>query len=205
MPSPNVFNYPVQRPGFITGVTWLGQPGDEELILNVEYTDGQGLPAQTTLYSTPTPEASLCLPTSKVIADLSEDLLLAHLRMAGMISATVPGSKEYLDAVSTQGGTDARYFQTPIGDVKVTAITPINDTMVKITMQKGSATPRDLIVPISDLAKYTFAPSTQLLIVAGSIHKQFPTYVQDHATNKHLTQAQMDAISAYVLGLSPWI
>lgn len=205
MAIPTIFTYPVQRPNFLTGVTWQGNQGDAALVLNLEYTASDGSAASKSLYTTPSSIASLCLPTSKVIADLDEDLLIAHVRMAGMISGTIPGSKEFSDAVSTSGVADARYFQTPIGDVKITNIISLNDSNVRVTMQKGSAATRDINMEIADLSHYSFAPSTQLIVVAGAIRKQYPTYVHDAATNKYLTQAQMDNIAAYVLTLNLWI
>lgn len=208
MPTPTVFLYPVKRPGFITGVTWNGQPGDPSHSLAIEYVGSNGLPSQTMLYTTPNtnPLATLCLPTSKGVADLIDDLYIAHVRMAGMISGTIPGSMEYDDAIKGTGLLNGRNFQMPIGDVKITDVVSVDERNIKITFQKtsGGAT-HDVTADVDDLAKYAFAASTQLLVVAGAIKKQFPTYVHDHATNKHLTQAQMDNISAFVMTLEPWI
>lgn len=205
MPIPKIYKFPVERPGFIESVQWLGQPGADEVQLQLNYTDETGLPASISLYALNNPNATLCLPTSKVITDLSEDVLNAHVRMAGLISGTVPGSQEYFDAVTVVGEGNARNFQTPIGDVKVTAVETKSDTVVELTMQKGSQTPRSILVPTGDLADYAFAPSTQLLVVAGAIKKQFPTYIQAPASGKFLTQQQMDDIAAFVMTLSPWI
>lgn len=205
MPTPKVYAYPVERPNFLSGVQWIGQQGDAQLNLQLEYTDDQGLPAQTNLYTLPYEEATLCLPNTALITDISEDVLLAHLRMAGMISGTVPGSQEYFDALTINGQGNARNFQTAVGEVKVNSISTLTDELMRVTLQKGSATPRVIDIAIDDLATYTFTPSTQLQIVTGSIKKQFPTYVQDANNNDFLTQPQMDAILACVLTLKLWI
>lgn len=205
MPAHLVLSYPIKRPGFIENVTWVGAPGQDDLTLNLEYKDAQGMAAQTSLYTVNAPNATLCLPASKGIMDLPEDILTAHVRMAGMISGTVPGSVEYDNAIKGPM-LDARNFQMPIGDVRVTSIVPVSPTMHRFTFQKTSGgLTRDLDIDIRDLATYAFAPSTQLLVVAGAIKKQYPTYIQDHANGKDLTQAQMDTIAAYVMGLDPWI
>lgn len=209
MPTPTVFTYPVKRPGFITGVTWNGQPNDASVSLSIEYVNENGLPASTTLYTTGNPNQpvpTLCLPSGKTVNDMIDDLLIAHVRMAGMISGTIPGSQEYEDAITGTGLLNGRNFQTPIGDVKITQVQSVNERTIRLTFQKTSGgITRDVDADVQDLSKYAFAASTQLLVVAGAIKKQFPTYIHDAATNKHLTQAQMDTISAYVLDLEPWI
>ena len=195
----------MERPGFITSAVWHGQPGADELQLEIIYNDESGLPAAINLYALNNPNSTLCLPTAKLISDLSEDVLVAHVRMAGLISGTIPGSQEYFDAVTVTGEGNARNFQTPIGDVKVIGVAILSDVQAKVTMQKGSQTPREILLPTDDLHEYAFAPSTQLLIIAGAIKKQFPTYIQDPDTGKFLTQQQMDDIVAYVMTLAPWV
>jgi hypothetical protein len=206
MTTPVVFLYPVKRPGFITGVTWNGQPTDAQISLSIEYIDAQGLASQSVLYTTPNSIATLCLPSSKGIVDVDDDTLIAHQRMAGMISGTIPGSSEYDDAITGSSVLNARNFQTPIGDAKITDVTPLDERNIQVTWQKssGGAT-KVVIADIQDLAKYAFAPSTQLRVIAGAIKKQYPTYIHDAATNKHLTQTQMDTIAAYVMGLDVWL
>lgn len=205
MPTHLVLAYPIKRPGFIEAANWVGSPGQDDLTLQLEYKDAQGVPSTTSLYTVNAPNATLCLPSSKSIADLPEDIFTSHIRMAGMISGTVPGSVEFDNAIKGPM-LDARNFQMPVGDVKVTAIAPVSPTILRFTFQKtsGGAT-RDIDMDVRDLASYAFAPSTQLLVVAGAIKKQYPTYIQDHANGKDLTQTQMDTIAAYVLGLDPWI
>lgn len=206
MPTHLVLPYPIKRPGFIEAADWIGAPGQDDLTLRLEYKDAQGVAAQTDLYTVNAVNATLCLPAAKTVADLPEDIFTAHIRMAGMISGTIPGSMEYDAAIKSDGAGNARNFQMPIGDVKVTAIAAIDPLTLRFTFQKtsGGAT-RDIDMDVRDLASYAFAPSTQLLIVAGAIKKQYPTYIQDHANGKDLTQTQMDTIAAYVLGLDPWI
>lgn len=207
MPTPMVLEYPIKRPGFITNAYWLGLPTDPEISLVLEYVDAQGNANQTVLYTTPVAIASLCLPhTLKTVADLSDDVYIAHVRMAGMVSGAIPGSEEYNNAIKGDGLLGARYFQTPIGDVKVTDIQMIYPSNVQMTFQKTGGGPTHVVVTdVADLSTYSFTPSTQLITVAGAIKKQYPTYIHDAATGKFLTQTQMDTIAAYVMGIEPWI
>lgn len=208
MTTPTNLGYPAKRPGFITGVTWNGQPQDAQLSLSIEYVGENGNPSQTVLFTTPKtdPVPTLCLPSGKTITDMIDDVMIAHIRMAGMISGTIPGSQEYTDAITGTGLLNGRNFQTPIGDVKVTAVQSVDERTIRLTCQKTSGgITRDVDADINDLAKYAFAPSTQLLVIAGAIKKQYPNYIHDAATNKHLTQQQMDTIEAFVMGLEPWI
>lgn len=206
MPTHLVLDYPIRRPGFIENANWVGAPGQDDLTLRLEYHDAQGQAGQCELYTVNAANAILCLPSNKTIEDLPEDIFSAHVRMAGMVSGTIPGSEEYNTAIKGSGDLGARNFQMPIGDVKVTAIQYLSAAMARFTFQKssGGAT-RDIDLDVRDLATYAFAPSTQLLVIAGAIKKQYPTYIQDHANGKDLTQTQMDTIAAYVLGLDPWI
>ena len=206
MPTHLVLGYPIRRPAFTENANWVGEPGQDDLTLRLEYRDAQGQAGQTELYTVTAENATLCLPNSKDIHSLPEDVFSAHVRMAGMVSGTIPGSSEYDAAIKADGAGNARNFQMPIGDVRVTTIQYLTAAMVRFTFQKTSGGPtRDIDLDVRDLATYAFAPSTQLLVVAGAIKKQYPTYIQDHANGKDLTQTQMDTIAAYVLGLDPWI
>lgn len=206
MPTHLVLGYPIKRPGFIESADWVGTPGQDDLTLQLTYTDAQGVGLTVSMYTVNAPNATLCLPSSKTVADLPEDIFTAHIRMAGMISGAIPGSMEFETAIKSDGAGNARNFQMPIGDVKVTAVASIDPLNLRFTFQKasGGAT-RDIDMDVRDIASYAFAPSTQLLVVAGAIKKQYPTYIQDHANGKDLSQTQMDTVAAYVLGLDPWI
>lgn len=205
MATPRIFDFPVKRPGFITGGFWNGQPGADELSLQLSYFNEQGFPSNVAFHTKNGVPATLCLPTAAVIADLSQDLLVSHIRMAGMVSGQIPGSKEYADAITVTGEGNARNYQTPIGDVKVNSVNVVTEDTVELVLQKGSQATRTIVVGIDELAQYSFAPSTQLNVIPGSVKKQFPTYVQDPAASKFLTQAQMDDILAYVLSLELWV
>ena len=205
MPIPAMYPYPVRRPGFVPAATWQGQPGADELQLEGTYTNDVGLPASLVFHTKNATDANLCLPTAALVTDLSADLLIAHVRMSGMISGTVPGSKEYQDAIQGTGVLNEKWFQTPAGDVKVVGIIPLSDTQTKLQFQKGTGAIRDVIAGNDELASYSWAPSTQLLVIAGAVRKQFPTYIQDPDTGKFLTQAQMDDIAAFILTLQPWV
>lgn len=125
--------------------------------------------------------------------------------MAGMVAGAIPGSNEYADVLVDSGALDAKNYQMPIGDVKCTNIVVVNDIFIDATFQKGSGALRTVRMGIVDLATYSFAPSTQLAVIAGSVKKQFPTYYQDSTQSKFLTQTQMDDIRAYVLSQAPWV
>lgn len=204
---PPIFAYPIKRPGFITDCHFIGTPDDDEISLSISYINQEGMEVSIALYSTPAPGlATLCLPSTATLADLPEDVFTAHLRMAGMISGQIPGSTEYESAIKGTSSSNARDFQFPIGNVKVTDIVSgPGPRDLQVTFQKGSGTPRVITCDVADLATYVFAPSTQLLTVAGAIKKEFPTYIHDAASGKRLTQAQMDEITAYVMSLEPWI
>jgi hypothetical protein len=207
MPAPVVYDYPVRRPGFISSATWNGTFSDSSMSLNLHYTDATGTPTQLSLFTLGETNAVLCLPNSKTIADISDDLIIAHVRMMGMITGVTPGSTEWSEAVIGSGVLDAKNFQTPVGDVKVTEVTLVSDVVIDIEVQKVSGgAKRTVRTSFSELSTYSFAPSTQLLVVAGSVRKQFPSgYFHDPANSVRLTQAKMDDIAAYVASLQPWI
>lgn len=205
MAIPKIYTYPVKRPGFFTSVSWSGNPGDPHPSLDIFYIGGDGNSASVSMLTRDHPDGFMCLPTTATINDLTEDLLTAHIRMAGMISGTIPGSKEYSDALILTNQANDRYFQMPIGDVKVISVVSLSDQILAVEFQKGSAASRTIDIPILDLATYSFAPSTQLLCIAGAVRKQYPTYIQDPATNKYLTQTQMDNIANYVMTIEPWV
>lgn len=207
MPAPVVYDYPVRRPGFITSATWNGTYSDDSMSLVLHYTDETGTPRQLSLFTLGDSNAILCLPTAKGVNDIPADLIVAHIRMMGMITGVTPGSTEWNDAVIGSGLLDAKNFQTPVGDVKVTDVVLVSDVTINIEVQKVSGgTKRTVATSFSDLSSYSFAPSTQLLVVAGAVRKQFPSgYFHDPANSVRLTQAKMDDIAAYVTSLQPWI
>lgn len=205
MTSPVVHAFPVKRPGFVNAIQWQG--GDQDLALLCSYTD-LGDVTRSIVFPCrgPNEAGELCLPASSDLANLSgtrqRDILVAHARMACMVAGlAVPGSKEFTDAFVQS---ETNNLQTALGTVKVTAVDALDDQCVTLTFKQGTGPAYPLDVDHDELNKYAFVPSTQLLVIPGSIKKQFPTYVHDGASNI-LTQAQRDNIEAYVLALAPWI
>lgn len=207
MPTPIVHDYPVKRPGFIQSASWVGDPTN--LKLHVTYPDQDGviraLDFGTRNLGAGRP-GEICIPTSTDVNDLGpriRDILVAHTRMACMIvGQAVPGSQEFLDAFTQEGTND---LQTAIGGAtKVSAVSVINDERIMLTWRKGTGPTYSAEVDHVELNLYQFAPDTQLLVIPGSVKKQFSTYVHDYP-NTLLTEEKQDEIAAYVLGLTPWI
>lgn len=207
MTAPFVHEFPVRRPGYITNCEWVGP--DNQLQLQVNYYDETNAYRQIkfdTRHIADATKGEVCLPNSTDLTNLGaryEDILMAHTRMACMVSRSgIPGSTEFNDALMS--GPSAN-LNTALGTVKVMAITPVSDQTVTLTYRCSSGGPTlDIVVDYRDLNNYSFVPDTQLFVIPGAIKKQFPTYVHDYP-NTILSQARRDEIAAYVLTLAPWI
>lgn len=206
MTSPVIHPYPVRRPGFIETASFVSD--DAHLELHITYTDigsvARSMNFETRNLGDSVP-GELCLPNSTDLTNLgarARDVLVAHTRMACMVAGlAVPGSKEFNDAFVQN---DTNNLQTALGTVKVTNVAPVDDQCVMLTYKCGTGPDYNVEVDHGELNNYIFVPETQLLIIPGAVKKQFPNYVHNYPTNI-LTQAQKDAIVAYVLGLAPWI
>lgn len=203
MPEPIVYEFPVRRPGFITQAQWIG--GDDDLALQLTYT-GVGGGTQSVSLTTRNPDnliADIALPSGMTVDDMKRDLIVAHIRMATFVSKTVAGSEEWQKAFIEQAG--ARHFQTPIGNVKVTDVRMTSDVEFELDIKKtGGGPTRTLTSDHSEMSRYTFTPSTQLLIVGGAVWKDFGSYHHDYP-NEVLSAQQKQDIVDYVLTLEPWI
>lgn len=203
MPVPAQYGYPVQRPGVITAAQWTG--GDSNLQLQLTYVNEFGNLQVFSLKTTNTSGVGdICLPTGKTIQDIDRDAIVASVRMMTFISGMIPGSKEWLDAMTT--GQDTMNFQLAIGNAKVKEVRIVSDVQVDLDMVKaGTSSPiQTVVTDFNELGTYTFAPDTQLRCAAGAIEKQYPTYVHDYPTTV-LTQQQRDDIVAYVTQLKLWV
>lgn len=207
MPTPVIHDYPVKRPGFIQSASWVGDPTN--LKLRITYPDQDGV-VRALEFSTRNAGAGrvgeICIATSTDVNDLGpriRDILVAHTRMACMVAGqAVPGSQEFLNAFTQEGTND---LQTAIGGaVKISAVSIVNDERVMLTWRKGTGPTFAAEVDHAELNLYSFAPDTQLLIIPGSVKKQFPTYVHDYP-NTLLTEERQEEIATYVMGLIPWI
>jgi len=207
MTTPAVHEFPVRRPGFISLAQFTGN--DDRLDLELQFTDETGTGRTKALACTRNPAdpgdpGVICLPNSKTISDLNETALIAHIRMATLISGTIPGSQEWQDAFMT--AIDKPNLQTAIGNVKIVSVQQMTDIVLQVSVQKTSGGPiRVLDTDYGELGQYTFAPITQLLVVAGAIEAQYPTYIHDPQNGSILTTSQKANIVAYVMALEPWI
>jgi len=205
MPTPTVFSFPVKRPGFIETAEWVGT--DDDLFLFCGYRDQTGA-YQTISFATRNANepGEICIPSSNDVANLgprARDILVAHLRMACMIGGVaIPGSAEFTAVLADQA--NPANLQTAVGDVKITSVALVDDTQVNLTFRQGGGAYREHLINHDEINKYSFIPATQLLIIPGSVKKQFPTYVHNHP-NTVLTTSQKADIVSYVLGLAPWI
>jgi hypothetical protein len=208
MTAPTIHEFPVKRPGFIHTATWIGP--DDDLALEVKYQDVGDitrLVSFKTRNTDPLGDVIICAPVSSDLLNLGtrlRDILLAHLRMASMISGTVLGSTEWTTAL-LEG--ESSNLNTALGVVKVTNIVSTNDQQVTITFRQGTGPTHDELVQYEELniGDYVFVPETQLFSsVPGAIKKQFPTYVHNYPSVV-LTQSRKDEIAAYMLTLEPWV
>lgn len=203
MPMPVQYGYPVKRPGIISDASWQGP--DSNLSLQLTYTNEFGnLQAFLLLAGNASRTGDLCLPNGKTIQDINRDALIASIRMATFIGSVIPGSKEWLDAMTT--GQDTMNFQTALGNVKIKEIRIISDVQVELDMVKaGTSTPiQTIVTDFSEIGTYSFAPDTQLRCAAGAIEKQFASYVHDYPGTV-LSQSQKDDVAAYVKTLALWV
>lgn len=210
MTNPTVHDYPVKRPNFIKSASWVGDDSNLKLHVTFLNEDGStGFLEFQTRNATAGRVGEICLPSGLLgnndpndLGPRARDILVAHTRMACMVAGqAVPGSQEFLDAFTQDGTND---LQTAIGTVKVSAVTVVNDVSINMSWRKGSGPIYTQSVDHQELNLYQFVPDTQLLIIPGSVKKQFSTYYHDYP-NTLLSDAQKDAIAAYVLALSPWI
>lgn len=209
MAIPFNYGYPVLRPGVVVDASFQGS--DANLNLNIVYYNEFGA---TEAFVMPCCSVAhgmglICLPSSATIQDVNRDAIVASVRMATLISSMIPGSSEWNDAITTDGGllNETMDFQMSIGNVKVKTLRVVTDSHVELDMvKKGTTSPvQTIVTDYDELGRYTFAPDAQLHCVAGAIEKQFPTYVHDPANNVLLTQARKDEIVAYVKTLVLWV
>lgn len=201
---PVVHPFPVRRPGYIEQANWQGTA--EDMALELAYRNLAGQLEVVSFATQGENPGEICVPSSNDLANLgprARDILVAHLRMACMIrGVAIPCSKEFEDVWVTQS--NANYFQTALGTTKITGCTAVSDSEADISWRVGTGPIYVTRVGHGEINSYAYAPSTQLLVVAGSVKKQFPSYVHNYPTTV-LTQAQKDDIASYCVGLDPWI
>lgn len=209
--TPTVFKFPVVRAkGYLRDARFEGT--DERLLFFVDYPDIAGNLATIgfRLYTAGEDAQEMCVPVAAYdLNTLSRDTLIAHLRMASMISGTIPSSIEWEDALKQEAPGQARYFQTAMGQVKVATFSTPDDASLDIEFQRGSTSDKVTHnVSINEVAheSYIYAPQTQLLVIPGSVLKQFPSgYKHDYPNGDILTAQERQDIIDYVNNLELWI
>lgn len=200
MPAPIDHGFPVQRPGAILSADWIGP--DDDLSLEVAVLDALGQQRVVSFpCRVPGQPGVMCLPSSVGAPDLSDDAIVAHVRMATWISRTIVGSKEWTAAFVDQPTAN---FQTAAGTCKVVASRMIDDALFEFDFRKGSGPIRTVLTDHSTMCKYRLEPEEQARVIPGAVKLEFPNYVHDYPGTV-LSQAQKDAIRSYVLALALWM
>lgn len=210
MPVPKVYHHPIKRKDFILSAQFIGDDNDLSFRITFPDKDGVTKSLDFAVGSIDTQTPGICLPSGFDINDIPRDQLVAHLRMGTLLTGSPPGTYEWSQAfIESLTNLNAKDLQSPIGAVKVKAVREIDELNVEIDLQKGNNGPvRTLTVGLDELITYNelvgFIPETQLLVVAGSVCAEYPSYTHD-MPNQPLTQSERDDIVAYVLGTSFWI
>lgn len=208
---PAVFSYPVKRPiGYLHNARFEGD--DEDLEFKVDYyKEGGGVNTYTFRCTDQggTDYQQICIPNSYFDLDkLDRDCLISHVRMAGIISGFLPDSKEYENALKVSGPGQTKWFQTAMGQVKVIRIDPLSNGLIEMEFQRGSTSDKRVISDISpnEITRggYSFSPSTQVCVVAGSTAWKYPNHEHDLPSNP-LTSGEKDDFCDYVETLEIWV
>lgn len=201
-----VYNYPIKRTNFLFNARFEG--ADDDLDFKVDYKDAQGV-TQTAAFrpgETGQGVPGICLPSSKTVNDLMRDVIVAHIRMGTLISKLIPGSTEWMNI--WVGESPQKNLQTSIGDVVITEFNTLNDDSFKIKVKKDKTQNpvREVQIDYSEVSieEYSFAPSTQAVVIAGSLEVAYPAYVHDPPSNP-LSSSEKQNIIDYVNGLEIWI
>ena len=202
--TPPVYDFPVRRRDMLVGAQWNGNQGDAELELLVGYLDASGVQRSVALQAggdyPPNGARALCLPVAqKNPAVIHRDVLVAHVRMAAYLARAVMGTREFTDAILGTGPENALNLQTALGaEVQVTGIQRLSETSYRLTFYCKNGSSVNVDVGHDEVSEYVFAPSTQMLTLAGHIKKVLG-FVHD-PPGTVLSQAQMDEIVACVVG-----
>jgi hypothetical protein len=212
MAPPMIYKHPIKRPtGYLSNARFEGN--DNNLRFYVDYPDIAGNPQSISfrLFNDGEDYQEMCIPSAAYdVAKLTRDALVAHLRMASMIAGVIPTSAEWEAALTVEGTGQAKYFQTGIGQTRVNSFGRPNDKEIDIEFQRGTTTNRVTHrVSINEVTQdaYTYSPSTQLLIIPGSVLKAFPSgsHRHDFPGGDILTAQERADIVAYVNALQPWV
>lgn len=206
MAAPKVYAHPIKRPsGFLSNARFEGD--DDELLFHVDYPDSTGAIRTITfrLHDDGSDKQEMCIVNSNFdLNNIPRDTMVAHIRCCGWISKTLPGSKEWDDAIKVSSSGQTKWFQTAVGQVKVTEISIPDDECIHVEFQRGSQEKVTITIDIDELTaeNYSFDPETQLSVIAGSVEKEFPGYHHEGSSNPLNAQERADIIN-YVNDLQP--
>lgn len=194
------YDHPSKRPGIIDSVAFQGE--DDDLSMFVEWSEDDHSGAITfQLQNIGEGQCgTICLPANSSLDEASEDSILASIRMHAFLSGCIAGSDEFLAMFAVGGGDD---IKSAVGNLRIESVVMIDGLTFHINIKRGV----DALAILTDhraVSHYSYAPSTQLLVVAGAVRAEFPSYVHDYPTHV-LTQGERDDIEEYVLGLELWV
>jgi hypothetical protein len=194
------YDHPSKRPGIIDTVTFHGD--DDDLSMVVEWSEGHDSGAVTfQLQNLDEGQCgTICLPANSSLDDASKDSIEASIRMHAFLSGSIAGSDEFLAMFAVGGGND---IKSAVGNLRIDSVVMVDGLTFNINIKRGV----DTLAILTDhraVSHYSYAPSTQLLVIAGAVRAEFPSYVHDYPTHV-LTQGERGDIEAYVLGLELWV
>jgi hypothetical protein len=207
-PSYPIWDFPVQRPGFVKAAEWIG--GNEQLRLECTYEDEFG-DDQVISFDTEGEEAGqICLPATKTINDITDsgggaDTFIAHLRMATLIDKIIIGSAtfdgQFISFITPQT------FTMAVGSIKIAGKALVSAYNYTVYFQDagGLGPLRGIEIGHDELTRYRFQPSTQLLVIPGTIEYTYPAYVHDANGAVYLSTAQKANIVTLLLNSTFWI
>lgn len=210
MPAPVIYKHPIKRPaGFLSNARFEGD--DDRLYFRFDYPDLAGNPhtLEFRLFTDGADKQEMCIATSLFdIANIERDVFVAHIRMASMVAGAIPTSKEWEDAMTLSSPLTAKYFQGPVGEMRITQFSRPNQQEIDVEFQRGTTTNRVTHrISINELTQeqYVYAPDTQLRVVSGSVLKAFGSSHRHNFPGDILTAQERTDIINYVNTLEPWV
>lgn len=122
------------------------------------------------------------LETATNMSQVDEEQLICSLSMASILASALPGTFEYIDAVTNQG---QKYFQTIIGNATLKTVTPVIDATIgpmgtvydltfnKVGSNNNTKTIRTDAWTISQYSNRVDSPAHAIYCIPGAVHKEF--------------------------------
>lgn len=205
--TPRVGSHPLFRaPGYLRAARWHGP--DERLWLQADYAAADGTRGVVSwrAHAVAGAPQQVCVPNARhAIGDVDLDTLAAHVRMSLLLRGAIPQTVEARAHLLTAE------FRLACGTVEVTAVDAdraTDDGLVVTFRRKGTTDAATVVLDARNLVSYAYRPAQQLLVVPGAIEAQDTTWEHDavdDVVTTALTQAQRDAIVAYVTGMRVWV